>query len=63
MTLRVFALALAAVVSVPAVIAILRPGRAGDRPTAFTVRRPLDALWAVVPVALLLLLGVLSAVA
>ncbi|WP_217914509.1 hypothetical protein [Miltoncostaea marina] len=64
MTLRAFALILAAVIAVPAAVALMRPSRDGaPRPTAFTLRRPLDALWAVVPVALLILLGALSAIA
>jgi hypothetical protein len=63
MTLKLLALALAVVLSVPASLALLRPGRAGDSPGEPVPRRPLDALWAVVPIVLLVALIVFSAVA
>lgn len=63
MTLKLLALALAVVLSVPAALALLRPGRAVDGPGEPTPRRPLDALWAVVPIVLLIALIAFSAAA
>lgn len=64
MTLRMVALVLAAVLAVPAALVLLRPGRAGDDPgEAQGEHRRLDALWAVVPIALLVVLIALSAAA
>lgn len=63
MTLEALALALAVVFSVPAALALLRPGRAGDRPGEPAPRRPLDALWSVVPIVLLIALIAFSAAA
>jgi hypothetical protein len=53
MTLRVFALALALALAVPALVAIARISAAGRDRDASPARRRLDALWAVVPIALL----------
>ena len=53
MTLRVLALVLAVALAVPAVVAIARLAVAGRARDAAPARRRLDALWAVVPIALL----------
>jgi heme/copper-type cytochrome/quinol oxidase subunit 2 len=53
MTLRVLALVLAVALAVPAVVAIARMAVAGRDRDAAPARRRLDALWAVVPIALL----------
>lgn len=63
MTLQLFALALAVLLCVPAAVALLRPGRAGNRTDEPVARRPLDAVWAVVPIVLLIVLFAFSAAA
>jgi heme/copper-type cytochrome/quinol oxidase subunit 2 len=63
MTLRVLALALAVALAVPAVVAIARTALAGRDRAAAPARRRLDALWVVVPIAMLAALLVLAAAA
>lgn len=63
MTVRTLALVLVVVLAVPAALALLRPGRAGDDPGEPTTPRPLDAVWALVPIVLLAALIVLSVTA
>ena len=63
MTLRVLALLLAAALAVPAVVAIARMALAGRDRHAAPARRRLEALWVVVPIALLVALLALSAAA
>ena len=63
MTLRVLALLLAAALAVPAVVAIARMALAGRDRDAAPARRRLEALWVVVPIALLVALLALSAAA
>ncbi len=53
MTLRVLALALAVALAVPAVVAIARMALAGRERDAPPARRRLEALWVVLPIALL----------
>ena len=60
---RTAALVIAALLAVPACIALLRPRRAAGDASEPAQRRPLDALWAVVPFALLLVLAALAAAA
>ena len=61
MTLRVLALLLAVALAVPAVVAIARMALAGRDRDAAPARRRLEALWVVVPIALLVVLLALSA--
>lgn len=63
MTLRELALAVAVVLAVPAAIALLRPGRAGDDPGELSAARRLDAFWAAVPLVLLVVLIALAVAA
>ena len=63
MTVRVLALALATILALPAALVLLRPGRPDDDPGEPSAHRRLDALWAVVPLALLVALIGLSATA
>ncbi len=63
MTLRVLALLLAVALAVPAVVAIARAAIAGRDRDAAPARRLLEALWVVVPIALLVALLALSAAA
>jgi heme/copper-type cytochrome/quinol oxidase subunit 2 len=63
MTLRVLALVLAVALAVPAVVAIARMAVAGRDRDAAPARRRLEALWVVVPIALLAALLVLSVAA
>ena len=63
MTLRVLALLLAVALAVPAVVALARMARAGRDRDAAPARRRLEALWVVVPIALLVALLALSAAA
>jgi hypothetical protein len=63
MTLRVLALALAVALAVPAIVAIARTALAGRDRDAPPARRRLDALWVVVPIALLAALVALAAAA
>lgn len=63
MTVRTLALVLAAFLAVPAAIVLLRPGRPGDDAGELAAHRRLDALWAVVPIALVLALIGLAAAA
>ena len=56
MTLRVLALVLALALAVPAIIAIARMTIAGRDRDARPARRRLEALWAIVPIALLAVL-------
>ena len=63
MTLRVLALVLAVALAVPAVVAIARMALAGRDRDAAPARRRLEALWVVVPIALLVALLALSAAA
>jgi heme/copper-type cytochrome/quinol oxidase subunit 2 len=63
MTLRVLALLLAAALAVPAVVAIARTALAGRDRDAPPARRRLEALWVIVPIALLVALLALSAAA
>jgi hypothetical protein len=63
MSLRVLALLLAALLAVPATIALLRPRHQPGAAAEAVPPRPLDRLWAVVPAALLALLAALSAAA
>ncbi len=63
MTLRTLALVLAALLSVPAALVLLRPGRPGDDDGEMTADRRLDAFWNIVPLALILALIVLAAAA
>ena len=63
MTLRVLALLLAVALAVPAVVAIARMALAGRDRDASPARRRLEALWVVVPIALLVALLALSAAA
>ena len=63
MTLRVLALLLAVALAVPAVVAIARMALAGRDRDAAPARRRLEALWVVVPIALLVALLALSAAA
>lgn len=60
--MRLIALLIAAALAVPAAIALLLPRRAGDDADG-SPRRALDGVWAVVPAALLVVLGVLAATA
>ncbi len=61
MTLRTLALVLAAVLAIPAMALLLRPGRTGDgRRVAWL---SLDGLWTIVPVALLAALIAFAAAA
>lgn len=63
MTLRTVALVLAALLAVPAILIVLRqPSREGE-PKGSAAHRGLEALWVVVPLALLALLLGLSAAA
>ncbi|MGD9571810.1 MAG: hypothetical protein AB7V62_08010 [Thermoleophilia bacterium] len=57
--MRVAALLIAALLAVPASIALLRPRRAPDSPSD-APRRRLDAVWAVAPIALLAVLAAFS---
>lgn len=61
MSLRLVALVLAALLAVPASVALLRPRHTdgGDG----VPRRPLDALWAVVPASLLAVLAAFAVAA
>jgi heme/copper-type cytochrome/quinol oxidase subunit 2 len=63
MSLRLIALLVAAVLTVPASVALLRPRRSAEGPADESARRPLDAIWAVVPVILLIALATLSILA
>jgi hypothetical protein len=63
MTLRVLALVLAVALAVPAVVAIARMAVAGRDRDAPPARRRLDALWVVVPIALLAALVAFSVAA
>ena len=63
MTLRMAALALAALLAVPAMLVLLAPRRDGRRERARGRRLTLDGLWTVVPVALLLALIAFAAAA
>ncbi len=63
MTLRVLALVLAVALAVPAVVAIARTALAGRDRDAAPARRRLDALWVVVPIAMLAALVALAAAA
>ena len=63
MTLRVLALVLGVALAVPAVVAIARMALAGRDRDAAPARRRLEALWVVVPIALLVALLALSAAA
>jgi len=62
-SVRLTALVIAAVLAVPAALALMRPGRVGDPPAGDPPRRRLDLVWAAVPAVLLVVLGVLSAAA
>ncbi len=62
MPVRVAALLIAALLAVPASIALLRPRRAPGSPSD-APRKPLDAVWAVVPIVLLVVLAAFSAAA
>src|SRR5262245_19325502 len=63
MTLRVLALLLAVALAVPAVVAIARAALAGRDRDAAPARRRLDALWVVVPIAMLAAFLILAAAA
>lgn len=63
MTLRLVALALAVALAIPAALALLRPGRAAADGAEPPARRRLDAVWALVPIALLAALIALAAAA
>jgi hypothetical protein len=63
MTLRVLALVLAAALAVPAAVAIARMAVAGRDRDAPPARRRLEALWAIVPIALLAVLIAFSVAA
>jgi len=60
MTLRLLALAMVIVLALPAVVLLLRRGTATDDPEGPSTTTRLDAVWLVVPVALLVALIVLS---
>ena len=63
MTLRIFSLALIIALALPATVGILRLARQARDPQDTAGRRRLEALWVVVPVALLAALIVLAATA
>jgi heme/copper-type cytochrome/quinol oxidase subunit 2 len=63
MTLRIFSLALIIALALPATVGILRVARRAREPQDTAGRRRLEALWVVVPVALLAALIVLAATA
>jgi heme/copper-type cytochrome/quinol oxidase subunit 2 len=63
MTLRVLALVLAVALAVPAAVALARAALAGRDRDAAPARRRLDALWVVVPIAMLAAFLVLAATA
>lgn len=63
MTLRFLALALVVVLALPATLGILRAARRAGEPGDTPGRRRLEAVWAIVPVVLLVALVALSAVA
>jgi heme/copper-type cytochrome/quinol oxidase subunit 2 len=63
MTLRVLALVLALALAVPAIVAIARTTTAGRDRDASPARRRLEALWVIVPIALLAALVAFSVAA
>lgn len=63
MTLRILSLALILVLALPATLGILRIARQAREPGDTAGRRRLEALWVVVPVALLATLVALAATA
>jgi len=63
MSVRMVALVLAVILAVPAALVLLRPPRAEGEPEGSAAHRRLEAFWAVVPVALLVVLIALSAAA
>jgi heme/copper-type cytochrome/quinol oxidase subunit 2 len=59
-TVRTAALLIAAVLVVPACLALLRPHRVSGRPDAAAPRRRIDLLWAAVPLVLVAVLAAFS---
>jgi len=63
MTLRLLALAMVIGLALPAVVLLLRKGTVADDPDGPTTTTRLDAVWLVVPVALLVVLVVFAVTA
>lgn len=62
-TVRLTALLIAAVLVVPACVALLRPHRVSGRPDAAAPRRRIDIVWAAVPAVLAAVLAAFAVTA